>query len=96
MLKTVFLTPTLHKKKVLSMTLSLNKEKFRELDWHVVKKMTKKKKKKSTFHQHFSNFSLAWGNIVVFANIKTPIKMIQSSDPTMKNRCGKDTVYRFG
>ena len=96
MLKTVCLTPTLHKKKVLSMTLSLNKEKIRELDRHVVKKMTKKKKKISTFHQHFSNLRLAWGNIVVFANIKTPIKMIQCSDPTMKNRCGKDTVYRFG
>ena len=45
MLKTICLTPTLHKKKVLSMTLSLNKEKIRKLYSHVMKKMTKKKKK---------------------------------------------------
>ena len=45
MLKTICLTPTLHKKKVLSMTLTLNKEKITKLYSHVVEKMTKKKKK---------------------------------------------------
>ena len=59
------------------MTLSLNKEKLRELYKHVMKKMTKKINC-STFDQHFSNLrtethmksGLVWGHIV-FKSLET-------------------------